>query len=224
MRTGSAGPYIARPAAGIGRAVLVLHAWWGLNPFLRGFCDRLAGAGFTALAPDLYHGAIATTIAEAKKLRGKLKGETVGQEVHEAAGQLQKLSGNQGMGLVGFSLGGYWGLWLAQQAASPVRAAVIFYGARQGDYTVSPAAFQFHLAEHDDYVADSGVKKLRKSLAAAGKEAEFHTYAGTGHWFFEADRPDAYQSPAAELAWRRTVEFLTQHIGQKSPTATGEAR
>jgi carboxymethylenebutenolidase len=192
--------------------MLVLHAWWGLNPFLKGFCDRLAGEGFTVLAPDLYHGAVATTIEEAKKLRGKLKGETVEQEIPLAAGQLQALCSSPAIGLVGFSLGGYWGLWLAEQAASPVRAAVIFYGARQGDYTASPAAFQFHLAEHDDYVADSGVKKLRKSLAAAGKEAEFHTYAGTGHWFFESDRPDAFQPPAAELAWQRTVEFLGKHL------------
>lgn len=205
-------PYVARPAAGMGRGVLVLHAWWGLNPFLRGFCDRLAGAGFTALAPDLYHGAVATTIEEAKRLRGKLKGDTVSQEVTTAAGQLQVLCGSSGIGLVGVSLGGYWGLWLAEQAASPVRAAVIFYGARQGEYAASPAAFQFHLAEHDDYVAESGVKKLRKSLQAAGRQAEFYTYPGTGHWFFESDRPDAFHTQAAELAWQRTVEFLRQHV------------
>jgi carboxymethylenebutenolidase len=212
VRTDSAGPYIARPAAGLGRGVLVLHAWWGLNPFLRGFCDGLAGEGFTVLAPDLYHGAVAATIAEAKKLRGKLKGETVAQEITQATGQLRECCGSPGIGLVGFSLGGYWGLWLAEQAASAVRAAVIFYGARQGDYAASPAAFQFHLAERDDYVADSGVKKLRRSLQAAGRVAEFHTYAGTGHWFFESDRPDAFQPQAAELAWQRTIEFLGKHL------------
>lgn len=208
MSAVSATPYIARPAGGSGPGVLVLHAWWGLNPFLRSFCDRLAGAGFTALAPDLYHGAVAATIEEAKVLRGKLKGETVAQEITRAAGQLQELTGQPAIGLVGFSLGGYWGLGLAAGAGSPVRAAVIFYAARQGDYADCPAAFQFHLAEHDDYVADSGVKKLRKSLAAAGKVAEFHTYPGTGHWFFESDRPEAYRPDAAELAWQRATAFL----------------
>jgi len=201
-------PYVARPATAAGPGVLVLHAWWGLNPFLRGFCDRLAGAGFTALAPDLYHGAVATTIAEAQKLRGKLKGAAVAQEIVLAAGRLQELCGREEIGLVGFSLGGYWGLSLAEQLANPVRAAVILYGTRQGTYTAGRTAFQFHLAEHDDYVADSGVKKLRQSLAAAGQEAEFHRYPGTGHWFFESDRPDAFQPAAAELAWQRTVEFL----------------
>jgi carboxymethylenebutenolidase len=191
--------------------VLVLHAWWGLNPFVRGFCDRLAGAGFTVLAPDLYHGAVATTVDAAKKLRGKMKSESVSQEITAAATQLRELCGSPEIGLVGFSLGGYWGLWLAAQTGGPVRAAVLFYGARQGDYAASRVAFQFHLAEHDDYVADSGVKKLRKTLQAAGKEAEFHTYPGTGHWFFESDRPEAFHPQAAELAWQRTVEFLRRH-------------
>jgi len=42
--------------------LLVLHAWWGLNDFFKGFCHRLAAEGFVALAPDLFHGKIATTV------------------------------------------------------------------------------------------------------------------------------------------------------------------
>jgi len=44
--------------------VLVLHAWWGLSDGIRRFCDRLAGEGFVALAPDLCGGRTAGTIAE----------------------------------------------------------------------------------------------------------------------------------------------------------------
>jgi carboxymethylenebutenolidase len=220
---GSENYYVARPKSGQGKGVLVLHAWWGLNQFCRDFCDRLAQEGFVALAPDLYHGATATTIEEAKKLRAKLKQETVAKEITQTAEHLRATCGvspasaggltcRPGIGVVGFSLGGYWALWLADQKASPVVATVVFYGSRHGDYTASPSAFQFHLAETDDYVAASGVKKMQKSLQAAGKEAEFYTYAGTTHWFFESDRADAYNAPAAELAWRRTVEFLQKHL------------
>jgi dienelactone hydrolase len=70
------GSYFVAPAGGTAPGVLVLHAWWGLTPFLRGFCDRLAAGGLAVLAPDLYHGATAATIEEAKRLRGKLKQET----------------------------------------------------------------------------------------------------------------------------------------------------
>ena len=91
-------------------------------------------------------------------------------------------------------------------------ATVVFYGTRNGDYSTSQSAFQFHLAETDEYVATSGVKKLQKSLAAADKVAAFHTYPGTSHWFFESDRPEAYKPEAAQLAWIRSIEFLKLYI------------
>jgi carboxymethylenebutenolidase len=57
--------FLAVPQAGQGPGVLVLHAWWGLNDTMKAFCSRLAESGFVALAPDLYHGKVADTIAGA---------------------------------------------------------------------------------------------------------------------------------------------------------------
>ena len=51
--------------------VLVLHAWWGLNDFFKGFANRLASQGFLALAPDLHDGALATSVDGAKELQSK---------------------------------------------------------------------------------------------------------------------------------------------------------
>jgi carboxymethylenebutenolidase len=206
--------YLIKPKSGTGKGVLVIHAWWGLNQFFKDLCDRLAGEGFVVLAPDLYHGKIAATIDEAKKLRSKLKQETVALEITQAADQLHQVCcvSGQGLGVIGFSLGGYWGLWLAEQKTSLVTATVVFYGMRNGDYSTGGSAFQFHLAETDEYVASSGVKKLQKSLAAADKVAAFYTYPGTRHWFFESDRPAAYNPDAAQLAWNRSVEFLKLYI------------
>jgi carboxymethylenebutenolidase len=206
--------YLAKPKAGKGPGVLVLPAWWGLTSFFRELCDRLAAAGFVALAPDLYHGQTAATIKEAEKLRGKLKRDIVAQEIAGAAEQLRAASGakKRGLGVVGFSLGGYWSLWLAEQASIPVAATVAFYGTRTGSYTKSQSAFQFHFAETDNYVSASGIKNLQKSLKAAGREAEFYTYPGTTHWFFENNQPAAYNAPAAQAAWTRTIEFLGEHL------------
>src|SRR4028118_1049343 len=60
--------YLAMPERGEGPGVLVLHAWWGLNDTIRAVCTQLAESGFVAFAPDLYHGHVANTIAEAETL------------------------------------------------------------------------------------------------------------------------------------------------------------
>ena len=56
---GTAGGYIAPAKDGAGPGILVIQEWWGLVDQLRRVCDRLSDEGFTALAPDLYHGELA---------------------------------------------------------------------------------------------------------------------------------------------------------------------
>ena len=51
--------YLSEAKSGQGTGVLVLQEWWGLVPQIKGICDRLADQGFSALAPDLYHGEFA---------------------------------------------------------------------------------------------------------------------------------------------------------------------
>ena len=206
--------YLAAPQTGQGAGVLVLHAWWGLNAFFRGVCDRLATEGFVALAPDLFQGQVATTIEAARSLRDERRPEPAHKMLTRAIEQLAKHPAVQGstIGVVGFSMGGHWALGLSQQPELPIGAAVTFYAARAGDYSTSRAAFLGHFAEKDDWVSDAALKKLRKSLETAGRIAELFVYPGTGHWFFESDRTDVYDSQAAELAWQRTVAFLHKHV------------
>lgn len=202
---------------GSGPGLLALHAWWGMTPFFQKFCARLAAEGFTVLAPDLYAGQTATTIPDAEKLRGKLRREVAGQSILQATEKLRSQPGvGPTLGVVGFSLGAYWALWLAEQPDTPLAATVLFYGNRGGEYHHGCPAFQGHFAEYDPYTATSGVKKLEKTLKAAGKTVEFYTYPGTGHWFFEQDRVDAYQAQAAQLAWERMVTFLHVHLPGES--------
>lgn len=212
--TQSTNEYIAVPPSGKGKGVLVIHAWWGLNDFCKGVCNRLAKEGFVVLAPDLFEGQVATTIAGAKSLRAKPKREPTYKTLIHAIEQLTNHPTVQGstIGVVGFSMGGHWALWLSQRPELPIATTVTFYGARAGDYTSSRAAFLGHFAEKDDWVSDPALKKLKKSLETADRLAEFFVYPGTGHWFFESNRADAYNSQAAELAWERTIQFLRKHI------------
>src|SRR5438874_2715016 len=63
--------YLAVPEHGSGPGVVVLHAWWGLTEPFRQVCDRLAEAGFVALAPDLYRGKTTASIEEALQAAGR---------------------------------------------------------------------------------------------------------------------------------------------------------
>lgn len=206
--------YVALPPSGKGPGVLVIHAWWGLNDFFRGVCDRLAGEGFVAIAPDLFEGQVATTIAGAKRLRAKPKREPTYKTLIRAIEQLSNHPAVQGstIGVIGFSMGGHWALWLSQRPELPIGATVTFYGACAGDYTSSRAVFLGHFAEKDDWVSDAALKKLKKSLETAGRTAEFFVYPDTNHWFFESDREYALNFQAAELAWERTIKFLQKQI------------
>jgi carboxymethylenebutenolidase len=198
------------PCSGEGPGVLVLHAWWGLNPFFRDLCKRLAGEGFVVFAPDLYHGKIAQTVDEAAALRSKLKQKIAFEEIIAAAEALSSMEAvtEKAISVIGFSLGARFVLELSVAKPELIHKVVAFYGNSGLDYSPAKAAYLGHFAETDPYGSASGVKKLEKSLRAAGRPFTFHTYPGTGHWFFEQDRSEAYNAPAAQLAWERTLEFL----------------
>ena len=208
--------YVALPESGKGPGVIILHAWWGLNNFIKELCQRLAQEGFVAAAPDLYHGEIATIIPEAEKLRSKMKREQVSADILAAVEQIRQSPAlvSQNLGVIGFSLGAYWALWLSLEKPDWIKAVTVFYGNRNADYSPAQAAYLGHFAEVDDYVAASGVKKLEKGLKAAHRPVTFYAYPGTGHWFFESDRPDAYNAKAAQLAWSRTVDFMQAQLGK----------
>jgi carboxymethylenebutenolidase len=209
--------YLAVPRSGKGPGVLVLHAWWGLNDFFRDVCDRLAGEGFVALAPDLYSGRLARTIDEAERIVSQFQEAQVVPPIVlsavEALSQRATLT-PQGLGTVGFSMGGFWALWLSQQKPDLIRAVTLFYATDggSGDYLKSKAAYLGHFAETDPYETGAGIKALETSLRGAGRPTTFHIYPETGHWFFENDRREAYDALAAQLAWDRTLAFLRAQL------------
>jgi carboxymethylenebutenolidase len=206
--------YLAEPKAGNGAGVLVLHAWWGLTDGFKGVCDRLAEEGFTALAPDLYHGASGVTIAEATALSRALDEKRANREIKAAFKALLGQPGvtKRGAGVMGFSMGAWFAGWIARNMPKAVQAVVLFYGTAGGKYDVAQAAFQGHFAASDPYEDPKDAAAMAAHLREVGREVSFFTYPGTGHWFFEPDRPEAYNEEAARLAWRRTVEFLKKQL------------
>jgi carboxymethylenebutenolidase len=205
--------YLAEPSGGTGPAVLVLHAWWGLNATFQGFCDRLASDGFVALAPDLYGaGQLADTIEGAEALVKTFDFEAATARADAAMAYLRERHGAQRFGVIGASMGGALALELSAERPDAIAAVVIYYDAYPRDYSASTSAYLVHLAETDDYTPAEAIEPMRANLQQAGREATIHVYPGTGHWFAEPERVDAYNAEAAELAWQRTVEFLRKHL------------
>ena len=202
--------YLAMPPAGQGGAVLVLHAWWGLNDTMKAICRRLAEAGFVAFAPDLYHGKVVDTIADAEAMTKALDPSQAKAAIADATRFLTEKASqpDRGLAVIGFSLGAYFALELSVTDPEQIRSVVLFYGTGPVDYSRSRAAYLGHFAETDEFEPQSEVDKLEAALRQAGRSVSFHRYPGTGHWFFEPDRTQAFNPEAARLAWDRTLAFL----------------
>jgi carboxymethylenebutenolidase len=206
--------YLALPPADSGPGVLVLHAWWGLNDTARAFCARLAQEGFVVLVPDLYHGQVATTIAEAERLANALDGQQAKADVAAAVDRLtaRAAPGERGIAVIGFSLGAFYALDLSVADPERVSAVVLYYGTGPGDYTRSRAAYLGHFAGADPFEPAANVDWLEGALREAGRPVTFYRYPGTGHWFCEPDRVEAYDEAAATTAWERTLAFLKEAL------------
>ena len=203
--------FLAVPSTGKGPGVLVLHAWWGLNDTFKAVCTRLAESGFVAFAPDLYHGKVTDNIADAGTLA-----KALGTNYHQANAEIADATmflneragqGDHGLAVIGFSLGANYALDLAAADPEHIRSVVLFYGTGGDDFSNSRATYLGHFAENDEFEPQSNVDELEESLRRAGRPVTFYRYSGTGHWFFEPDRPQ-HNPAAASLAWDRTLTFL----------------
>src|SRR5690242_21049204 len=103
--------YLATPAAGKGPGVLVLQEWWGLVGHIKSVCDRFAAEGFTALAPDMYHGKTADEPDGAGKLFMALNIAQAEKDLRGAAKYLAGQSSTAKLGAVGFCMGGQLALF-----------------------------------------------------------------------------------------------------------------
>jgi carboxymethylenebutenolidase len=209
--------YLALPAAGSGPGVVVIQEWWGLVDHIKDVCERLAGEGFVALAPDLYHGDKTKEPDEAGKLMMALNMDKAAKDMSGAVDLVRDKSSGRGIGVIGFCMGGGLALLLGCQRPDAVKAVVPFYGvipweAAQPDWSKMTAAVQGNYAEKDDSAGPAMVAKLEKELSEAGVEVEMYLYPGTEHAFFNDTRPEVYEAEASQLAWDRAVAFLRSRL------------
>jgi carboxymethylenebutenolidase len=206
--------YLATPAPGNGPGVLVIQEWWGLVGHIKNVCDRFATEGFSALAPDLYHGKATSEPDEAGKLFMALN---IAQAEKDLAGAAKSLAGHSStrkLGAVGFCMGGQLALF-AGTIDPTIGAIVDFYGIHPNvkpDYSRLGGPVLGLFAEKDGFVTPQVARDTEALIKRAGKQVEIHIYPGVDHAFFNDARPDTYSKPAAEDAWKRTLAHFRAHL------------
>jgi len=197
--------HLLRPSGQPRGAVLVIPSCWGRTPSFADYAGRLAAAGFSAGVSDIHEGRTARTEAEARELKAARRREPVYKGLLRDIEALRAETGAERIGVVGFSKGAHWAVWLSQQAGNRVASAVLYYCARGGDFSASRAAYLAHFAEADAWVSRTARAGMERALARAGRPYLALDYPGTGHWFAESDRARDYVPEAAERAFAETV-------------------
>lgn len=206
--------YLATPASGKGPGVLVIQEWWGLVPHIKNVCDRFAAEGFSALAPDMYHGKTADEPDGAGKLFMALN---IAQAEKDLAGAAKYLAGHSStskIGVVGFCMGGQLALFAG--CTEPIIGPVVdFYGIHPNvhpDYSKLSGPVLGLFAEKDGFVTPETARGVEADIKKAGKPVEIHIYPGVDHAFFNDDNKAAYNKDAAADAWRRTLAHFRANL------------
>lgn len=212
----------APPGEGPFPAVMVLHTRAGFGAHEQSEASLLADSGYVALAPDYFapdglnpqsaEDAFAILRTHVDQIRTHLNGGI------ECLKSLSYVDATR-IGIVGFSLGGYFGLVVGSR--DDVRAVVSYYGAYHGEgasrvptkYAFTDVAAQVRarvLMFHGDADAEASITLARNALRRlqeAGRQAELVVYPGVGHRFTRIGAP-TYDAQATADAGARKLAFL----------------
>ncbi len=213
---GSIRGQLSRPKDADGKlpGVVVVHENRGLNPYIEDVGRRLALAGFITLAPDALTplGGYPGNDDEGRTLQAQLDRNDMLEDFISAYHYLKSRPECTGKaGVVGFCFGG----WITNMMAvklPDLAAAVAFYGVQPAAEEVPDiqAPLLLHYAELDTRV-NSGWPAYEKALKENNKEYTAYIYPGVNHGFHNDSTP-RYDKQAAELAWKRTVEFFSEKL------------
>src|SRR5688572_4134139 len=206
--------YLASPASGKGPGILVIQEWWGLVGHIKSVADRFAAEGFTALAPDMYHGKTADEPDGAGKLFMALNIGQAEKDLKGAASYLAQHSSTAKLGVVGFCMGGQLALFAATLNPN-IGATVDFYGVHPNvkpDYSKLSGPVLGLFAEKDAFVTPETARQVDADIKKAGKQSEIHIYPGVDHAFFNDENKGAYNKAAADDAWRRMLAFFRTNL------------
>jgi carboxymethylenebutenolidase len=221
--------YLALPRTpGPHPAVLVYQEAFGVNGYVQSECERLARAGYVALAPDLFRGETYAYSDRPKvvAMLESLSDQGLLADVRSAVAYLDASNDvrHEGYGAVGFCMGGRLAVLTAIELGPRIAAAVSFYG---GNIAAQSPRFGWsnlvdRVAEiegavlllygaDDDSIAPEEHARLAQALSTAKKRYALSVFPGAGHGFASVDR-ESYRPGVAEAAWREALAWFRAYL------------
>ena len=216
---GVSGPMIAYMARPSGKkkhpGVIVIHENRGLQPHIKDVARRMALEGFVALAPDALSplGGTPEKPEDAISMFQKLDYEATKKDFTAAVKYLKTNPLTTGkVGCTGFCWGGAMTNHVAVNAPD-LDAAVPYYGSQPTAEEVKKikAPLLLHYAGNDERI-DNGIPEFEAALKDAKVEYTLYMYEGAQHAFNNDTNPERYNKEAADLAWKRTIEFFKKKL------------
>lgn len=229
----SVNSYLARPDGQVKVAVIVIHEVWGLTDHIKSVAERLAAAGYLALAPDLLGGTGIDQLTLAglqndlfdpekrnqvqpdlRQLMAPMQnaefGELTTQRLQACFDYLFNLPETQNkVAVAGFCFGGTYSFNLAIKEPR-LKLALPFYGHADQTSTelknIACPIFAFYGEKDERLMAQ--LPDLEKRMSESGVNFQSKVYPDCGHAFFNDSNPFAYNAAAAADAWQRTLQLL----------------
>ncbi|HEX8248045.1 MAG TPA: dienelactone hydrolase family protein [Pyrinomonadaceae bacterium] len=195
-----------------GKAVILIHEWWGLNDHIKDIANRYAEAGFTAIAPDLYRGKVTQDKEEAGKLMQNLDVEDGLNTIQMAIDKARETYGIEKFGITGFCMGGTFALRAACELEN-IGAAAPFYGDIPDEFTLKDLKCPviFVSGTKDQWINPEKVGEMERIAEENFLPIESLKY-DADHAFFNDTRPEVYDAAAAKDVWAKVLEFFNKNL------------
>jgi carboxymethylenebutenolidase len=196
--------FVARPIEPPSAGVVVLHEANGISPQLIRFCQRLADAGYLAVAPDLYFRDGGSEAAPYTELMPTLESTRTQEDIGRAADVVRGFGATK-VGVTGFCMGGLLTYRTAVRNDG-FSAAVGFYGSGIARELAQPrCATQLFFGGQDPYIPRAEID------AVVARHPDTVVYEPANHGFMR-DGSDSYHAESAADAWERLLAFFTHHL------------
>jgi carboxymethylenebutenolidase len=213
------GAYRADPKGPPRGGVVVIQEIFGVNHHIRAVCDRLADAGFRAMAPQVFDrmspnfesGYSEAEVAKAREFLPRLDWAKLMLDASAAVDALKKEGGPVAM--IGFCMGGTVA-FIAATRLGGLAASICYYGGQIVRFADNKprCPVQMHFGEKDASIPMGDIETIRQKRP----ECEIFTYPGAGHGF-HCDERASYEPHSARIAWQRSLAFLTKALASARP-------